>query len=142
VTIGKIKRGLIYTAGLTVALILLDVPHLHQPKINLNKPSVIKVKHATWEEKNENKKIGRIYAQAGWGWQGREWLCLHDLWVRESRWDHRAQNPKSSAFGIAQRIGETSRDPRVQILKGLRYIDHRHKTPCKALSYHFKHGNY
>ena len=121
---------------------LLDVPSLHQPKIDLTKPSVIKARKATWEEKSENKQIGRAYAQAGWGWQGKEWLCLHDLWTRESRWDHFAKNPRSSAFGIAQRLGEKDPRPRIQILKGLRYIAGRYDTPCRALAFHNKHGHY
>ncbi len=138
----KVKRGLIYTAGLSVALLLMDIPHLHQPKIDLTKPTQMSRTKATWEEKGENKRIAKAYAASGWGWKGREWLCLHDLWTRESRFDHFAQNPKSSAFGIAQRLGETSRNPRIQILRGLRYVEHRHSTPCRALAFHNKRRHY
>lgn len=91
--------------------------------------------HATMAEKRENKKIAKRYAYAGWGWRGREWRCLEYLWSSESRFDHYADNPKSTAYGIAQRLGEKSKDPAIQILKGLRYIEHRYDTPCRAWSH-------
>jgi len=68
--------------------------------------------------------------------------CLESLWTRESRFDHFAQNPKSSAFGIAQLLGERSRNPELQVLRGLRYIDVRYGSPCKALRHHKRVGNY
>ncbi len=54
---------------------------------------------ATWEEKNENRKLAKQYAWVAFGWRGREWTCLNTLWTRESRFDHYAQNPTSSARG-------------------------------------------
>jgi hypothetical protein len=140
---GKVKRGLIYLAGLVVAFLLLDIPHLNQPILNLNKPAIIKERHATWEEKRENKEIARQYAWVAFGWKGREWFCLHDLWTAESRFDHTAKNQQgSSAYGIAQLLGERSRDPRIQILRGLRYIDDRYGTPCKAKRFHLRFNHY
>jgi hypothetical protein len=90
---------------------------------------------ATMEEKRENRRIAKAYAAAGWGWRGREWRCLNYLWTSESRFDHYADNPSSTAYGIAQRLGETSRRPGIQILRGLRYIDHRYGAPCKAWAF-------
>jgi hypothetical protein len=97
---------------------------------------------ATWKEKGENRKLARQYAWVAFGWRGREWVCLESLWTRESRFDHFAQNPKSSAFGIAQLLGERSRKPELQILRGLRYIDVRYGTPCKAKRFAEKHRHY
>jgi hypothetical protein len=94
------------------------------------------------EEKRENRRIAKTYAQAGWGWEGREWKCLEYLWSSESRFDHYADNPESSAFGIAQRLGERSENPRIQILKGLRYVSHRYDTPCKAWAFWLKKYHY
>ena len=65
----------------------------------------------------------------------REWRCLRDLWQRESNWNHKADNPTSSAFGIAQMLRETSTDPQRQIDKGIRYIIHRYQTPCNAWTF-------
>jgi hypothetical protein len=97
---------------------------------------------ATWKEKGENRKLARQYAWVAFGWRGREWACLESLWTLESRFDHFAQNPKSSAFGIAQLLGERSRKPELQILRGLRYIDVRYGTPCKAKRFAEKHRHY
>jgi len=138
----KVRRGLIYTAGLALALVLLDIPHLNQPKINLNKPSIMINQKATWREKGENRKIAKQYAWVAFGWKGREWACLNSLWTRESRFDHYADNPKSSAYGVAQLLGERSKDPRIQILRGLRYINKRYETPCRAYRFALKRGYY
>jgi hypothetical protein len=95
---------------------------------------VIQAKHDTMKEKRANAKMAKRYAQAAFGWQGEQWKCLRTLWTSESRFDSKANNPRSSAFGIAQLLKETSTDPAIQILKGLRYIEHRYSSPCRALA--------
>lgn len=70
-----------------------------------------------------------------------EYRCLRLLWTKESNWRHTAANPSSSAYGIAQLLGETSRDPKVQIDNGLRYIAHRYGTPCAAWA-HWQHHHW
>lgn len=93
----------------------------------------VKQTKATAYEKKNNRQLAEAYAYAGWGWREAEWLCLDALWTSESRFDHLAKNQRgSTAYGIAQRLGETSDDPSIQILKGLRYIFKRHHTPCNA----------
>ena len=72
----------------------------------------------------------------------KEYRCLELLWMRESRWDPRAANPKSSAYGIPQLLKLKVLDPYLQIDLGLKYITHRHSTPCKAWAYHLKTGHY
>lgn len=72
----------------------------------------------------------------------KEYRCLELLWNRESRWDPRADNPKSSAYGIPQLLKLKVLDPYLQIDLGLKYIAHRHKTPCKAWAHHLKTGHY
>ena len=68
----------------------------------------------------------------------KQYRCLVTLWHKESRWSATADNPKSSAYGIPQLLKMTERDPYKQILLGLKYIKHRHKTPCLALEHHKK----
>jgi hypothetical protein len=136
------RRGWIL---LVLLVMTLAFTYLHIDKtvhINLSKPSQIVRAKATMEEKRENRKIAKQYAWVAFGWRGREWVCLESLWTRESRFDHYAQNPESSAFGIAQLLGERSRDPRIQILRGLRYIDGRYRTPCKAYKFALTHKHY
>ena len=72
----------------------------------------------------------------------KEYRCLELLWNRESRWDPRANNPKSSAYGIPQMLRLKLLDPYRQIDAGLKYIAHRYKTPCKAWAHHQRKGHY
>lgn len=72
----------------------------------------------------------------------KEYRCLELLWNRESKWDPRADNPKSSAYGIPQLLKMKELDPYKQIDLGLKYIVHRHYTPCKAWAYYLKHRAY
>ena len=72
----------------------------------------------------------------------KQYRCLEILWNRESRWDPKADNPKSSAYGIPQMLRLKVLDPYRQIDIGLKYIAHKHLTPCRALAYHDKRGHY
>jgi len=72
----------------------------------------------------------------------KQYRCLELLWNRESRWDPRADNPKSSAYGIPQLLKLKELDPFKQIDLGLKYIEHRYKTPCRAYAHHLKTGHY
>lgn len=134
----KVRLGLILVGALSA--IVWKMPHTQE--VRMPDDLVIKARHATWEQKKKAKEVGKAYASAGWGWTGREWLCLHDLWMKESRWDYLAQNPRSSAFGIAQRLGEDSRNYRIQILRGLRYIETRYGSPCRAKAFHDRRNHY
>ncbi len=72
----------------------------------------------------------------------KEYRCLELLWTRESNWNPRADNPKSTAYGIPQLLKLTIKDPYLQIDRGLKYIKARHLTPCKALAFHKRVGHY
>ena len=72
----------------------------------------------------------------------KQYRCLEVLWNRESRWDPRADNPKSSAYGIPQLLKMKELDPFKQIDLGLKYISHKHSTPCRALHFHNQRGWY
>ena len=71
-----------------------------------------------------------------------EFYCINELWFRESRWNYKAKNPKSSAFGIPQILGLKTKDPIKQIDRGLAYIKHRYLTACNALAFHNRKGWY
>jgi hypothetical protein len=133
------KFGLTLVAGLV--LVWAYQPHTKQ--VEYPKDLAIVGKKATWEEKRENKRLAKKYAWVAFGWRGGESECLVRLWTRESRFDHLASNQQgSSAFGIAQVLGEKSRDPRIQILRGLRYIGVRYSSPCKAYNFFLRNGYY
>ena len=83
----------------------------------------------------------KLYAHMKLG-SDKQYRCLVDLWTMESHWNPRADNPKSSAYGIPQLLNMKSTNPYVQIDKGLLYIAKRYGLPCKALAYHSKKGHY
>lgn len=84
-------------------------------------------------------------------WDESEFTCLVDLWDRESRWNHRAENPSSGAYGIPQalpgnKMRSAGKDWRTnaetQILWGLSYISDRYRTPCAAWAHSEEVGWY
>ena len=71
-----------------------------------------------------------------------EYYCIEQLWHKESRWSPTAKNARSSAYGIPQILNMKETNPFKQIDRGLRYIEHRHQTPCQALAFHNLKGYY
>ena len=90
---------------------------------------------------NPNTEAYKLYAHMKLG-SDKQYRCLVDLWTMESHWNPRADNPKSSAYGIPQLLNMKSTNAYVQIDKGLIYIAKRYGLPCKALAYHSKKGHY
>lgn len=82
------------------------------------------------------------------GWTGSQWLCLYQLWNRESGWQTSDPNPISDADGIPQanpasKMGEGwENDPEQQISWGLRYIRGRYGSPCDAWAHSNAYGYY
>lgn len=81
---------------------------------------------------------GRLGA---YGWGQDQFLCLAQLWTKESNWLTTATNPYSGAYGIPQALppGKYSSagsdwltNYRTQIEWGLGYIRDRYRTPCAA----------
>ncbi|MBB1046465.1 phage tail tape measure protein [Dietzia cercidiphylli] len=90
----------------------------------------------------DNLTIGQAAAEMV-GWTGGEWAALKELWTRESGWNNNAQNPTSTAYGIAQFLDSTwapygpkTSDPAKQIEYGIRYIQQRYGTPSAAVAFH------
>jgi Transglycosylase SLT domain len=80
------------------------------------------------------------YALSKLGGDGSQFSCLENLWGKESGWNPNAQNPTSSAYGIAQFLDSTwagtgiakTSDGYRQIDAGLIYINNRYGSPCAA----------
>ena len=73
----------------------------------------------------------------------KQYNCINKLWTIESHWNNKANNKKSTAYGIAQVLGTKTSDPFKQIDAGLKYIGHRYSNDgCKALARHKKVGHY
>lgn len=98
------------------------------------------------------------YAQAQfqkYGWDPKEMSALIQLWNKESgdpknttdvTWNPGADNPNSSAAGIAQKLqsahGPVEPTFQGQIDWGLKYIADRYGTPSAALAFHRSHNWY
>jgi hypothetical protein len=136
-----VRNGLISLA--TLSLIVFAEGKLSTPTVKQIPNGVIENRKATKDEKDRNRKLAQEYASAGWDWRGREWQCLKSLWTRESRFDNYAKNQRgSSAYGIAQLLREKDHRSEYQILRGLKYIDSRYGSPCKAYKFFLRHNYY
>jgi hypothetical protein len=78
------------------------------------------------------KEYAEQVSRLSYRWGDKQMSCLRKLWGKESAWNPEADNPTSTAYGIAQMLNETSRDGYEQIRNGLRYIQHRYENPCNA----------
>lgn len=139
----RIVLSLIIVIVTATPIAILDFPHHKKTETITREEIVIERTKATWKEKQANKKLAKEYAWAGWGWRGKQWECMNKLFIKEARYDHLAKNKQgSSAFGIGQRLKETSKDPTIQLLKTYRYVAKRYGTPCRAWSFHKRHNFY
>lgn len=98
-----------------------------------------------------NAAIGKRIAEEKYNWTGEQFTCLYNLWIRESRWNHRAANPTSSAYGIPQALpgskmatagSDWETNPETQIIWGLGYIQARYGNPCGAWAHSESHNWY
>ena len=96
------------------------------------------------------KKVAKVIAKTEYDWGDKQFLCLNRLWTKESHWNYRAHNKRSGAHGIPQalpaiRMDDVATDwrtnPVTQIRWGLRYIEARYETPCRAWA-KFQRSNY
>ena len=139
-TVQRARAGLLVI--LVLALLWVFAPDQHVVKVELPKDLSVFARHATMEEKRENKALAVGYARA-LGYSKREITCRVTLWTRESRFDHLADNKQSSAYGIAQLLRERSSQPELQILRGIRYVEHRYRGSfCSSLRHSDRVGWY
>ena len=76
-------------------------------------------------------------------WNRSEYKALLKLWGKESAWNPYADNPHSSAYGVAQVLNTEPGTPApLQVERGLAYIVHRYEKPSVAWAHHRKHGWY
>jgi len=96
------------------------------------------------------REVAQILMEDKYGWGDGQYACLDSLWTKESNWNYKASNRRSGAHGIPQALPATKMEvigtdwrtnPVTQISWGLRYIDIRYETPCKAWA-KFKRSNY
>ena len=90
---------------------------------------------------------------AAHGWsqgQARQFGCLDNIWLRESKWNELAGSP-GSAYGIPQASPGTKMaaagpdwltSPQTQIRWGEDHIEAQYGTPCQAWAHWQVHKNY
>jgi len=96
------------------------------------------------------KYVTRTIMETDYSWGADQYGCLNRLWTKESHWNYKAHNYRSGAHGIPQALPASKMEivgsdwrtnPVTQIRWGLRYIDIRYETPCKAWA-KFKRSKY
>ena len=113
----RIARGVALAIGLS-----LFIPSAHAPALNV-----------------EPKEFAYLLLN-----NKTQYKCIATLWGKESAWNHLAVSYDGSAYGIPQMRNKRvlHLDANTQVIWGLRYVEHRYKTPCSALRHWRKHGNY
>lgn len=99
---------------------------------------------------NANAALAKQMAARYYGWTGAQWNALYALGQRESGWNNFAQNPTSTAYGIAQFLDSTwatvglskTSIPAVQIAGMDKYIANRYGTPLNAWAHETRFGWY
>jgi len=93
-----------------------------------------------------------------YGWSDADYAALVRLWNKESgspgatsvTWNPNADNPTSTAYGIAQFLdstwagvgGQRTSDPNRQMDYGMKYIAQRYGNPRNALDFHLRNNWY
>jgi len=99
----------------------------------------MKIDHKMFAKAMAKSKVLKMFGKDA----DRQWSALAKLWGKESAWNYKAKNPRSSAYGIAQ-VLKTPRNSTIeyQVNNGLKYIVHRYGTPAKAWAFHQRNGWY
>lgn len=109
-------------------------------------------------KKKTTKKVTKVktsgkeeyinYAVSYGNYDEQQTSCLINLWNKESGWNPNSVNKSSGACGIPQALpcskiknSEGSNDWKAQIRWGIKYINVRYKSPCKAWN-HFQKKNW
>ncbi|MBW4033644.1 MAG: hypothetical protein HIU88_13450 [Acidobacteria bacterium] len=101
-----------------------------------------------------NPAAAQAYARGAigaYGWGSDQFVCLIELWNRESGWRANAYNPSSGSYGIPQSLpakkmltagADWLTNADTQINWGLSYISRAYHTPCGAWSHETAIGWY
>lgn len=98
-----------------------------------------------------NRHFARFHIYHKYGWGTKQFKCLNNIWTQESHWNHKADNPTSSAYGIPQalpgkKMSDMGKDwktnPVTQIKWGAKYVKLRYGTPCEAWVFKKRTGWY
>lgn len=110
---------------------------------------VTHISHAPMDKPHKwNVEDSKAYARdVMLAWTDKQFVCLEELWDKESNWRPEAFNKRKvmgkNAGGIPQILGMDPKTPATrQIERGFAYILYRYGSPCQALNFHDKNGWY
>jgi len=117
--------------------------YFNQEQVIAKTPVVIKEVKPTGLDPQQARKLAKSKLN-DFGWiSAKEWGCLNWMWGKESAWNYKASSPTKD-HGIPQRhmsknskaeIHAFQTDPVAQINWGLKYIQSRYGSPCKAKAF-------
>jgi hypothetical protein len=90
---------------------------------------------------NKETEIYKLYTHIKVS-NSKEYRCIELLWTKESNWNPKSKNKKSSAYGIPQLLKLTTTDPYLQIDAGIKYIRSRYTNGCNAYEFFKVKGYY
>lgn len=99
---------------------------------------------ASSESAEEARKFAKEHMKSTYGWGTSEYVCIVNLWERESNWNHTADNPTSDAYGIPQALpgekmasagSDWKTNGNTQVKWGLGYVAERYGSPCEAWAF-------
>lgn len=98
------------------------------------------------EQARAAKKLARTWMLKKIDAPHKEWICAKEIVHRESRWIPNLWNSQGSeAYGLGQVKGSfkyTKNKPLKQFKVAIKYMIHKHQTPCFALAFHDSNGWY
>ena len=119
-------------------------------KWSVNPASVAPVMHLAIKTKADYKTYAFQQVLVKWK-SSAQFICLENLWTKESNWNPKSTNRSSGAHGIPQalpasKMASSGKDyvwsAKTQINWGLKYISGRYSTPCGAWAHWRKHSWY
>jgi len=122
----------------TVISLPIKAMHQHKPA-----PKCVGEQPIAW-----TPQLIRVYARGLMAmdypqWNHNDWYALDKLWTQESHWNHKSDNKKSTAYGVAQVLDTKVGTPAPQqVARGLSYIKHRYGRPTVAWQHELRHGWY
>lgn len=148
---------LIYLLGLNAVITNTNTPQVQSVQVvgesegkklapdHTNKPH-----GATPISQKEQARLAKKQAYLWWHKKidapHKEWICAKKIIHLESRWIPNLWNAQgSTAYGLGQVKGSfhyTKNKPLKQFKVAVRYMIHKHQTPCLALAFHNRNGWY
>lgn len=136
------NKVLIVATSWYLALWSLFAPSKPAPLIKMT-PEICDINDYVWT-KWKLKEYAKMLIHTQYPqWNSSEFKALAKLWGKESGWSATADNPTSTAFGVAQILNMHPDTPAPrQVERGLAYIQHRYEKPSIAWAHWRSNGWY